>query len=385
MLKAFKYRIYPSSTQKIFFAKSFGSCRFIYNKALEYKKSSYEKDKTKTSLNTLNSTWLQEQKSSFPWLNDVPSQSLQQSIRHLNSSYSSFFKTKKGYPKFKNKYSKQSFSIPQFVKVDFSKSIIILPKIGNILASLHRKFIGKIKTCTVSKTPTDKYFISILVENDLPIPEKIEGNNYIGIDLGIKTFATLSNGTKIDNPKILKTYLDKLARLQQILSRKTIGSNNYNKIKRKISLLHEKISNKRNDFLHKLSLNIINNNHVICIEDLDVKGLLEKSYNVMSRNISDVSWSKFVTYLIYKAEWKGKRVIKVGRYYSSTKTCSKCGEINNLLTLEDREWKCKKCKEVHDRDINSAINIREEGLKIFGQGLHESKSLEIISRGSIHL
>ena len=375
MLKTYKYRIYPNQNQKIFFAKSFGCCRFIFNKALEYKKSSYESSKTNISLNTLNSSWLKEQKVNFPWLSEINSQALQQSIRHLDSSYKNFFRTHKGFPKFKNKYSKQSFSIPQFVIVDFKKSYVKIPKLGNVLASIHRKFKGIIKTCTVSKTTTDKYFISILVENNIPVPEKEKGTNYLGIDLGIKDFAIFSDGTKINNPKILKFYLNRISRFQQILSAKIKGSNNYNKVKRKIALLHEKISNKRDDFLHKLSFNIINNNHVICIEDLDVKSLLEKSPSVMARNIGDVSWSKFVTYLIYKAEWYGKEVVKVGRFFASTKTCSECGEINNSLTLRDRIWECSNCKTKHDRDINSAINIKNEGLRIkFGKELPEFKN-----------
>ena len=388
MLKTYKYRIYPNQNQKIFFAKSFGCCRFIFNKALEYKKSSYESSKTNISLNTLNSSWLKEQKVNFPWLSEINSQALQQSIRHLDSSYKNFFRTHKGFPKFKNKYSKQSFSIPQFVIVDFKKSYVKIPKLGNILASIHRKFEGIIKTCTISKTTTDKYFISILVEDSLPIPRKEKGTNYLGIDLGIKDFAIFSDGTKINNPKILKFYLNRISRFQQILSAKIKGSNNYNKIKRKIALLYEKISNKRDDFLHKLSFNIINNNHVICIEDLDVKNLLEKSPSVMARNIGDVSWSKFVTYLIYKAEWYGKEVVKVGRFFASTKRCSECGEVNNSLTLKDRIWECNKCKNKHDRDINSAINIKNEGLRIkFGKELSELKNFETHSESirSLHL
>ena len=383
MLKAYKYRIYPNQNQKVFFAKSFGCCRFIFNKALEYKKCSYESSKTNISLNTLNSSWLKEQKVNFPWLSEINSQALQQSLKHLDSSYKNFFRNHKGFPKFKNKYSKQSFSIPQFVTVDFKKSYIKIPKLGNVLASVHRKFKGIIKTCTVSKTTTDKYFISILVDDNSSIPKKEKGTNYLGIDLGIKDFAIFSDGNKIENPKILKLYLGKISRFQQILSKKIKGSNNYNKIKRKIALLHEKISNKRDDFLHKLSSRIINNNHVICIEDLDVKNLLEESNSVIARNISDVSWSKFITYLIYKAEWYGKKVVKVGRFFASTKICSECGEINNSLTLRDRIWECNNCKTKHDRDINSAINIKNEGLRIFGKGLPEFKNFEIQNFESI--
>ena len=296
-------------------------------------------------------------------MKDVPSQALQQSLRHLDCAFKKFFKKQTKFPRFHSKYSKQSFSLPQFVRVNFKDSIVIIPKIGNIKARFHRIFEGNIKTCTISKTPTNKYYISILVEDSKELPQTITGDKCIGIDLGIKTFATLSDGSKIDNPKFLDQSLPKLKALQKSLSEKTKGSNNYKKLKLKIAILHEKICNKRDNFLHQLSKDIINKNHVIVTEDLAVQSLMEKSYSSMARNIGDVSWSSFTTMLKYKAAWNGKQLIQIGRYDPSSKKCSDCGEIYHNLKLEERNWICDKCGKEHDRDINAAINILKFGME----------------------
>jgi putative transposase len=374
MLKAFKYRIYPNSSQQEELAKAFGSCRFLYNKALEYKKSIYESEKKSISYNELSSSFLQSLKFEFDWLKETPSQALQQSLKHLDSAYQKFFKHQSKFPSFKRKFSRQSISLPQFIKVNFKDSIIRLPKIGNIKTVFHRTFEGTIKTCTVSKTPTNKYYISILVDDNKEIPNKVTGDKTIGIDLGIKTFATFSNGEKVDNPKFYDRSLNKLKALQKSLSRKIKGSANYRKLKLKIAILHEKICNRRDNFLHQLSRNIINDNQVIVTEDLDVKSLMEKSYSSMSRNIGDVSWSKFVTMLKYKAEWNGKSLIQMGRYDPSSKKCSSCGNIYHDLKLEERVWICDKCGKEHDRDVNAAINILQ-----FGMEQAEFKCLENVS------
>jgi putative transposase len=363
MLKAFKYRIYPNSFQQEELAKAFGSCRFIYNKALEYKKSIYESEKKFISYSELSSSFLQSLKSEFDWLKETPSQALQQSLKHLDSAYKNFFKHQSNFPSFKRKLSRQSLSFPQSVKVNFKDSIIRLPKIGNIKTVFHRTFEGIIKTCTVSKTPTNKYYISILVNDNKELPAKVIGDKIIGIDLGIKSFATFSNGEKVDNPKFYDQSLNKLKALQKSLSRKIKGSANYRKLKLKIAILHEKICNRRDNFLHQLSRKIINDNQVIITEDLDVKSLIEKSYSSMSRNIGDVSWSKFVTMLKYKAEWNGKSLIQIGRYDPSSKKCSSCGEIYHELKLEERTWICDKCGKEHDRDVNAAVNILQFGIE----------------------
>jgi putative transposase len=363
MLKAFQYRIYPNPSQSKALSKAFGCCRFLYNKALEHKKNTYESSKKSIYYNELATSFLKDLKQELIWLQETPSQALQQSLKHLDSAYKRFFKFKKGFPSFKSKYSKQSFSLPQFVKINFKDSTISIPKIGTIKARLHRTFEGIIKTCTVSKTCTNKYYISVLVDNKEELPQIISGDKNIGIDLGIKTFATFSNGNKIDNPKFYHKSLRKLKALQKVLSSKIKGSSNYRKLKYKLAILHEKICNKRDNFLHQISKDIINNNHVIITEDLDIKSLLEKSYTSMSRNIGDVSWSKFVQMLEYKAAWNGKRLIKIGRYEPSSKKCSECGNINSELKLEDREWKCKSCGKEHDRDVNAAKNVLKFGME----------------------
>jgi putative transposase len=374
MLKAFKYRIYPNSSQSEELARAFGSCRFLYNKALEHKKHVYESEKKSISYNELSSSFLQSLKSEFDWLKETPSQALQQSLKHLDSAYQKFFKHQSKFPSFKRKFSKQSISLPQNVKINFKDSIVRLPKIGNIKTVFHRTFEGIIKTCTVSKTPTNKYYISILVDDLKELPNKVTGDKVIGIDLGIKTFATFSNGEKIENPKFYNQSLNKLKVLQISLSRKIKGSTNYRKLKLKIAILHEKICNRRDNFLHQLSRKIINDNQVIITEDLDVQTLMEKSYSSMSRNIGDVSWGKFVTMLKYKAEWNGKSLIQIGRYDPSSKKCSGCGGIYHELKLEERAWICDKCGKEHDRDVNAAVNILQ-----FGMEQAEFKCLENVS------
>lgn len=380
MLKAFKFRIYPSEDQKAQLAKAFGCCRFVYNKALEYRKNIYETQKKSASYNTLCTEFLIPLKKKFDFLKESQAQSLQQSLRHLDHAYTSFFRRvkkgeKPGFPKFKSKLSRQSLSFPQNVKV--KSSSIIIPKIGKVLAVVHRKFDGNIKTCTVSKERTGKYFISILVDDHLPAPPKVSFNGkQIALDLGIKNFITDSNENVISNPKFYDKYLDKIKKVQRNLSLKTKGSKNYGKTKIKLAKIHEKICNSRDDFLHKLSSNIINDNQVIIIEDLAVQDLMEKSHKVLARNIGDASWSIFVKMLKYKAEWRGKHLVQIGRFEPSSKKCSVCGQINHELKLKDREWECSSCGTKHDRDKNAAKNI-------LAIGLEQAKSLEIFEKESI--
>ena len=380
MLKAFKFRIYPSEDQKAQLAKAFGCCRFVYNKALEYRKNIYETQKKSASYNTLCTEFLISLKKKFDFLKESQAQSLQQSLRHLDHAYTSFFRRvkkgeKPGFPKFKSKLSRQSLSFPQNVKV--KSSSIIIPKIGKVLAVVHRKFDGNIKTCTVSKERTGKYFISILVDDHLPAPPKVSFNGkQIALDLGIKNFITDSNENVISNPKFYDKYLDKIKKVQRNLSLKTKGSKNYGKTKIKLAKIHEKICNSRDDFLHKLSSNIINDNQVIIIEDLAVQDLMEKSHKVLARNIGDASWSIFVKMLKYKAEWRGKHLVQIGRFEPSSKKCSVCGQINHELKLKDREWECSSCGTKHDRDKNAAKNI-------LAIGLEQAKSLEIFEKESI--
>ena len=283
-------------------------------------------------------------------------------FRNLDNAFQRFFSKTSGFPTFKKKNNGGSIQYPQHMSVDFKRSKVALLKVGEVFCRFDRQFTGKIKTCTVSKTPTDKFFISILVENDLKLPNKkaIDELNAIGIDLGLKDFAILSNGQKIPNSKFLHNLLDRLKVLQHRASKKQKESNNRRKANLKVALLNEKISNQRSDFLHKLSSKIISENQTIILEDLNVAGMIKN--HKLAQAISDVSWSKFVEFLTYKAEWYGKNLIQIGRFEPSSKLCSNCGWKNTELKLKDREWYCQECHILHDRDINAAINIKKFGL-----------------------
>jgi putative transposase len=367
MLKAFEYRIYPTAEQKEQIAKHIGCARWMYNYALEKKMKAWTKDKKSLSRFDIQADLPALKKAEdTKWLKEVNSQSLQASLEHLDRAYTKFFKEKKGFPKFKNKHkSKQSFSIPQHTDVNFEKCLLLVPKMKPIEIRLHREFKGKIKTITIKKISTNKYFASILVETkDLVKKSKtIKANTAIGLDLGIKDFAVLSTGEKISNPKILKQYEHKLKKAQQKVSKRAKGGKNREKAKLGVAKVHEKITNTRKDFLHKLSHKLTHENQVnsIVIEDLNVSGMIKN--HKLAKSISDCSWSEFVRQLEYKSKWYGKNLIKIGRFEPSSKLCSDCGAINQELTLKDREWACKSCGIIHDRDINAAINIKNIGLK----------------------
>jgi putative transposase len=366
-LKAYEYRIYPNREQQEQIVKHIGCARWIYNYALGKKMKAWTTNKKNLSRFDIQADLPKLKKAEeTKWLKEVNSQSLQSSLEHLDSAYKHFFKTKKGFPKFKNKHkSKQSYSIPQHTDVDFEKALLLVPKMKPISIRLHREFTGKIKTITIKKTTTNKYFASILVETKDAVKESkaIKSRTTIGIDLGIKDFVMFSTGEKVENPKVLKQYENKLKKAQQKVARRTKGSKDREKAKFKVARVHEKIANTRKDFLHKLSHKLTHENQVnsIVIEDLNVKGMVKN--HKLAKSISDCSWSEFVRQLAYKSEWYGKNLIKIGRFEPSSKLCSVCGTINQELTLADREWACKNCGTKHDRDINAAKNIKNIGLK----------------------
>ena len=372
--KAYKYRIYPNKVQQELLEKHFGCVRFCFNRGLDKKIKAYQQDKKRLScFDLINELAKLKKEKEFEWLNEVNSQSLQMALRNLDNAFTNFFRKQNKFPNFKSKkHNINSFQIPQHLKLSDKLDI---PKIKGIKIIQHRKLEGKIKTATVSKTPTGKYYISILVEQDKKLPKKpkIKENTAIGIDLGIKTFATLSDGRKIDNPKYLKNSLKKLRRQQRWLSRKIKGSNNRKKQVKKVVLIHEKITNQRSDFLHKFSYQITHEKQVntIAIEDLNVKGMVRN--HCLAQAISDVSWSEFRRQLEYKTEWYGKNLLVIGRFEASSKTCS-CGQVNQELKLSDREWTCKKCGVKHDRDILAANNIKKFAL--IPQGLRKFTPLE---------
>lgn len=359
ILKAFKYRIYPTVKQEILLAKHFGCARFIYNWGLNLKITHYKQTKKSISKNSIikEITKLKQQ-AETSWLQEVNSQSLQQSILNLDIAFTNFFKKRSSFPKFKSKKNKQSFQCPQNVKIDFDKYLLQLPKFDKpIKMAKDRIFNGNIKTCTISKVPSGKYYISVLVETNEIMPPKPEINKSqaIGIDLGLKDFLTDSNGNKVEHPKYLKKSEKKLKRLQHKYSQKKKGSKNSAKYRIKLAKQHEKISNQRNDFLHKLSSKYIRENQTICLEDLNVSGML-KNHN-LAKSISDASWYRFVQYLQYKSEWYGKNLLFINRFDPSSKMCNVCGNIKQDLSLQDRNWICNKCNSEHDRDINAARNI----------------------------
>ncbi|GAA0796880.1 IS200/IS605 family element RNA-guided endonuclease TnpB [Psychrobacter piscatorii] len=365
ILKAYKVRLYPNDEQQIFFAKSFGCTRFIWNKMLADKIDYYQATKT-----TLNNTPAQYKKE-FEWLKEVDSLALANVQQNLRVAYNKFFKQGSGFPKFKKKGIKDSYTTNnQKGTVAVTKNTVKLPKIGHINAKFPDKINGLIKSATISRKPSGKYFVSLLVEtivNELP---KSQSN--IGIDLGLTDFIVLSDGTKVANPKFLAKLQDKLAREQKILAkrraaakadqRKLSESRNYQKQKLKVAKVYEKITNKRADFLHKLSFNIIKNHDVIAIEDLNVKGMVKN--HKLAKAISDSSWSLFTTMLAYKAEWYGKELVKIDRWFPSSKTCSNCDHLLTKaeLPLSVRTWDCPNCLQRNDRDTNASINILNQGL-----------------------
>ncbi len=361
--KAYKYRIYPNKEQSEKILQHFGCVRYIYNRGLETKIKTYEKTGKSISCFKLITGMLKEEKKKNPWLKEPYSQCLQMSLRNLDNAFTRFFKQKKGFPKFKKKHdSKQSCQFPQNIKIDWKLRKIYFPKIGWVNIKLSRDFKGKIKTTTLSKTSTDRYFVSVLVETleEILVKPKIEEKTTIGIDLGIKSYITTSNGEEVLYPKFLKKSLDRLRILQKRASKHLKGGIRRKKAMKKVAVLFQKIRNQRQDWLHKLSSKLIEENQTICLEDLNVTGMMKNSY--LAQNIADCSWSIFVEFLEYKAEWYGVNVLRIGRFDASSKTCSYCGWIKKDLTLNDREWKCKQCKINHNRDINAAINIKKFAL-----------------------
>lgn len=366
ILKAYKYRLYPNARQQEFFAKSFGCARFIWNAMLHDKIEHYEKTKT-----TLKNTPAQYKKE-FEWLKEVDSLALANVQLDLQKAFQSFFKSSFGFPKFKKKGIKDSYTTNnQKGTVAVTRRSIKLPKIGYIKAKIDREINGLIKSATVSRTPSGKYFVSVLFETVAQPLAKTE--SCVGIDLGITDFIVLSDKTEVVNPKFLAKYEKKLAREQKILARrrdaakaanrKLSESRNYQKQRLKVAMVHEKIANQRKDFLHKTSFNLIKNHDVIVIEDLNVKGMVKNRR--LAKAISDSSWSKFVAMLTYKADWYGKQLIKIDRWFPSSKTCSICGHVldRGELTLAMRQWQCPSCNAVLDRDYNASVNILKEGLR----------------------
>ena len=386
MYKAYKFRIYPDTEQKQALEKAFGCYRWYWNYSLDLCQKTYQKTGKSLSRGAVQGL-LPGLKKEYPWLSDAYSQCLQFVALNLSRAYQNFFDKRASFPRFKSKHGRQSMSYP--ANVTFEGDYIKLNrKIGKIYCRRHRDFEGTIKTVTISKNSDGKYYASVTVDDGLEKPEtstegaectaacdsdfKSEsvGGKAIGIDLGLTDFAVTSDGSKFDNPRHLAKHQQNLKRKQQKLSRKQKGSNTRDKARRLVAKVHSKISRCREDFLHKLSRKIVNENQVIAVENLNVKGMVKN--HKLAKAISDCGWGMFCTMVKYKAENEGKTYIEVDRFFPSSKTCHVCLNQVESLPLDIRNWTCEHCQTTHDRDINASINIRNEALRIISLGTSET-------------
>jgi putative transposase len=406
VLKAYKFRLYPSEDQKIDISRHFGASRFTYNWALELRKANWEmieamryswggnlktcdmemvatmrhwglKDISKNDYpkpighKELSRRLTHQLKDELPWLREVADKPLRYALRNLDTAYKNFFRRCKaggapGYPKFKSRKSSiQSFQVQgENTRLDERSGLVSLPKIEKIPIRLHRKIDGTIKTTTVSRTSTEKYYISFQVEDGQELPDRIpiDENQVVGLDVGLNSFVAISGDEKIDGLKPFRDYEKRLAVLQRRVSRKRVGSANWRKAQLKVNALHEKIANQRTDFQHKLSRRLVDEHDAICVEDLNIKGMVKNHH--LAKSISDAAWGEFFRQLEYKAAWAGKTFIKIDQWEPTSKTCSGCGHKLEKLDLSVREWTCPECGARHDRDINAAINIKNAGMNL---------------------
>ena len=364
--RTYRFRVYPNKEQTEVLAKHFGCSRFVYNYFLNQRKEQYrltgKSDNFYAQCKILTTLKRQEETA---WLKDVNSQTLQFAIRSLEAAYNNFFKKRAKFPKFKSKHSKNSFTVPQSASVSGGR--LFIPKLTEgIKCRIHREIKGKVGKVTITKTPSGNYFVSIFTEEEYITPLKKTGKS-VGVDMGLKDLLITSEGETFNNNRYTRRYECKLAKAQQHLSRKKRGSRGFENQKLKVARLHEKIANSRADYLHKCSISLVRRYNIICIEDLNVKGMVKN--HRLSKSITDVSWGKFVSMLTYKAEWNDKKVVKVDRYFPSSQTCNVCGYVNkDIKNLSVREWECPHCHTHHDRDINAAINILHFGLNNTSSG-----------------
>jgi putative transposase len=367
MYQSIKARIYPTDVQTEKLSQFFGCARWWWNYALNQTTTTYKETGKGLSREGLNAL-LPALKKEFDWLGECHSQVLQSVTLNLTKAFINFFEKRAKYPNFKSKHGKQSIQYPQGTK--FVDRLIYLPKLGWVKINLHRPLDGEVKTVTISKNPSGQYFAAILTEKEGEYPTQSADGNAIGVDLGITDFAITSTGSKYPNPRHIKKHESNLKRKQRKLSRKVKGSNSRNRACKLVARVHQRISNSRNDFLHKLSHKLVNENQVIVVEDLAVKNMVKN--HCLAKAISDCGWSSFVGMLNYKCERSGKILVKVDRFFPSSKTCNNCYHRVLSLPLDVRRWTCPSCGTNHDRDINAAQNIKAEGLRILSLGTSET-------------
>jgi putative transposase len=375
MLRATRIRLYPNAEQQQKLAVQFGCARWAWNNTLEETQKLYRE--TGKGLSYAGMTLrLPKLKQEFEWLDMADSQVLQQSLRNLSASFQNFFERRAQYPRFKSKHGPQSIQYPQRVKLDGKRAY--LPKVGMVRCIVHRAIVGTIKTVTVMKTACGHFYASVLTEDGVELPPVSADGPAVGIDLGLIDFAVTSNGQHFSNPRHLKRAEKNLKRKQRKLSRKVNGSNSRAKARRLVARAHERVANVRRDYLHKLSRRLVNENQVIAVEDLHVKGMV-KNPN-LAKAISDAGWGMFTRFVEYKARWDGKIFVRTNRFFPSSKACNVCGMIHDGMDLSVRRWACKGCSTVHDRDENASKNIRDEAKRMLAAGTVASASGGAVSR-----